>query len=332
MPELVCAATDPNWHEHRRAGVTATDIVAILGLSADRSAWSLYQQKTGTLPEPADNDRWRLGRELESYIVSRWGEERDWEWIDHGGLFRSSTRPWQMATPDRTIFSYEIELENNGTIQGDLIAVLEVKSWADADRHRWDDAPPPAVRAQVLWQMDVMDVSTGYVGVLFLPSGEFRSYTVEHRGTYSPGDGCADWPAPQHCDACDDQAMMRGLARDFLDRIDLQDPPSVDGSAATLAALKAVYAPAPDVTREIDPGLITALAAFRALARQADAVAKSAEAKIREQAKDATVLTDAVGTKLATRTLSTSVVKEHKRTVDSWHITKTREEDTDDNA
>lgn len=328
MPELICTATDPKWHKHRRHGVTATDIVAILGLSAYSSPWALYQQKKELLPAQADNDRWRLGRELEPYIMGRWGEAHPDAAYSLNGpeLWRSTARPWQFATPDSVIYSSDPNegLEHRG--------VLECKSWADADRHRWDDQPPPAVRAQVLWQMDTMNVSTGHVGVLFLPSGEFRSYVIEHAD--SPvREYPHDIPGPlasSICEACADIEMMRTAARDFLDRIDRGDPPSVDGSAATLAALKAVYAPAPDVTRVVDGFLVEYLADARAVARQAEADAKFIEAQLREQAGPATILTDAAGTKLATRTVSTSVVKEHKRTTDSWRIAKNGKDTTDD--
>ena len=164
MPELIPAEPrTPEWHAARRQGVTATDIVTILGLSSYDSVYSLFWRKLGQVPEVEDSDRFRLGRELEPIIAGRWEEEAG-RHVWPGGLYRHTNRAWQLATLDRR----------------DVDKPFELKSWADADRHSWQDGPPARVRAQVLWQMDVMDVATGHVGVVFLPSGEFRSYTIEH--------------------------------------------------------------------------------------------------------------------------------------------------------
>lgn len=245
MPELIDVAPgSPEWLAARRAGVTATDIVAVTGLSSTESAYSLYHRKLGNLPDQPDSDRWRLGRELEPYIASRWLEAHPGQFLTgHAVLCRSSERPWQMATLDREMLVYEVEPDTNGT---NVIGAepLELKSWADADRDRWDDGPPPAVRAQVLWQMDVMGVAAGHVGVLFLPSGEFRSFTIEHDGTqfdaelYTHG----DFDELQACTACKLIDTMRTAGEEFMIRMLNNDPPSPDGSAATLAALKARYA------------------------------------------------------------------------------------------
>lgn len=242
MPELVCSADDPRWLEERRRGVTATEIVAVIGLAPEaweENAYSLYHKKLGLIPDVhQDNDRLRLGRILEPHIVELWagehwdlpgGELGNWTRDDTPALYRSTARPWQLATPDRVIMTVPPADKN-------IISVLELKSWADWDRDSWAAGPPPQVRAQVLWQMDTLEVARGHVGVLFLPSGEFRSYVIEHKGPRLPlaGGYCAD-----DCPACKDIFLMRSAGRDFLDRVDLRDPPSLEGSSATLAALRA---------------------------------------------------------------------------------------------
>src|SRR6266568_2070369 len=140
------------WLAARRAGVTATDIVTIVGLSAWDSVYSLFWRKLGQVPDVEDNDRFRLGHALEEYILERWMEAADPEITINGigisGLYRHSELAWQMATPD-----CRSSLE---TGDGEPI---ELKSWADADRKRWEDGPPAVIRTQVLWQMDAMDVS-----------------------------------------------------------------------------------------------------------------------------------------------------------------------------
>jgi putative phage-type endonuclease len=267
MPELVCAANDPRWLEERRKGITATDLPVILGLVSWASPYSLWAEKSGITDPPPDNDRFRLGRELEPYIAARWGEANpDAQYSLTGPeLWRSTTRPWQLATPDAVIY--------DGLVSP--IGAVELKSWADMDRHAWDDGPPPAVRARILWQMDVMDVPRGHWGVLFLPSGEFRHGTIEHgtAGKHLSADRC-NW--------CTDIEMMRSAARDFLDLIDSGTPPDVDGSAATLAALRTRFIPAEGPAAEIDKDLWEMWRSLKSVEAGAKNAASEHEAKIRE--------------------------------------------------
>jgi predicted phage-related endonuclease len=101
VPELIPAEPrTPDWHAARRAGVTATDIVTILGLSHWDSVYSLFWRKMQQAPEVEDSDRFRLGRYLEEYIAQRWSDEHCRS-LRAGQLWRSSARAWQMATVDR---------------------------------------------------------------------------------------------------------------------------------------------------------------------------------------------------------------------------------------
>ena len=301
MPELVCAADSPDWLAERRKGITATDITAITGLSPYESAYSLYFKKRGDIPdEYADNDRLRLGRELEGYILMRWREAVDDETPGlRARLWRSTARPWQLATPDLAL-GRSIGPDRNH------VSVVEVKSWADMDRDRWADGPPARVRAQVLWQMDTLDVATGHVGVLFLPSGEFRSYVIEH--THLP-EGGLEW----NCRECNDLDLLRGAGLEFMDRLAANDPPSPDASSATLAALKARFTDVHhDKQAEIDEPLWVEYLDWKDDIAGRETKMRQIEALIREQAGEARTLT-VNGTRVATRVVSDSAVKAHTR-------------------
>lgn len=250
MPELVDVAPgSPEWLAARRTGVTATDIPAICGLVSWESPWSLFQRKLGLIPDVPDSDLFRIGRELEPYARERWAQEQAGPWHFHGGaLWQSSERPWQMATVDYQVgpgLDYREPLD----------AVLELKTTATWDG--WDDHPPVRVRAQVLWQMDVMGVATGHVGALNRCTGEFRSYVIEHDESpvvQYPHDVPGElWP--DGCQACADIAALRLAGSEFYARLTKREPPDVDGSAATLAALRARYQPRPGKTAVIHPDL-----------------------------------------------------------------------------
>jgi putative phage-type endonuclease len=291
----------PDWHAARRAGVTATDIVTILGLSHYDSVYSLFWRKLGQVPEVEDNDQFRLGRELEPYIVQRWQEENERALLPglhtSAGLWRHSERAWQMATLDRMVST------------GTGYRPVELKSWADADRRSWDDGPPAQVRAQVLWQMDIRDATHGHVGVVFLPSGEFRSYTIEH-------DKCSEdipFYSPDLCSLCADLRLMRAAGEEFMARLRLElPPPDPDSSAATLAAVRARFTRQPDKQAEIDK---ETWIAFKSACAHLDAWQegkREAEIKLREQAGEASVLT-VDGLPVARRIIVDAQVKAHTR-------------------
>ena len=313
MPELVPAVPgSPEWLTARRAGVTATDIVTILGLSSYDSAYSLYWRKLGQVPAVEDNDRMRLGRDLESYVADRWAEDTGVlirkapgmyakPVLRDGGLYQNDERAWQLATLDR------IRYEG----KGDVSEPVEVKTWADADRHAWQDGPPARVRAQVLWQMDVMGVATGHVGVLFLPSGEFRSYVISH----DPDTGATGHPKA-FCSACADLELMRAAGLEFYDRLMYKlPPPDLDASAATLAAVKARFAKDPDKEAEVDADVWQRWSDARIDAKFHEELARGYEAQLREQAGQASVLT-VDGEPVARRVVSEQQVKAHTRHMD----------------
>ena len=324
MPELIPAAPrSPEWLAARRQGVTATDIVTILGLSSWSSPYSLFWQKMGQVLETPDNDRFRLGRTLEPYVIDRWEEETG-ESTWKGGLYRHSDRAWQMATLDRGLSAVEFGV--------DCAAVLEVKTWADADKPAWNDGNvPAAVRAQVLWQMDVMDVAAGHVGVVFLPSGEFRSYVIEHDHVYGALDHRPAPLDPLHgpCDFCADLGLMRAAGEEFMQRLRLELPaPDPDASAATLAAVKARFARQPDKTAEVDGDFYSEWCNARFEAERLTGIARGYESKLREQAGEASVLT-VDGQPVARRIIGDAQIKAHTRHSDYLKRIKT---EADDNA
>ena len=311
MPELVCAADAPRWHDERRKGVTATDITAITGLSPYESEYSLYWKKLGQIPDVReDSPRLRLGRDLEPLIRQRWREANGAVHLSgKNALWRNDSRSWQLATPDDLVWT-----DPNG---GPLTGVLEVKSWADADRHAWDDSPPPRVRAQVLWQMDTLDVATGHVGVLFLPSGEFCSYTIEHplAAEHDVAKGI-EWAISGDssllCSVCYDIMLLRQAGEEFMRRLRLElPPPSPDASSATLAALKARFAdPRKTKEAEVEAVLWAGFDEAKRYAAEYEQAAKGYEASIRKEIGEAGIITVG-GVKVATRQRYT--VKAHTR-------------------
>jgi putative phage-type endonuclease len=247
--ELLPPGTGPHderWHELRRAGVTASEIAVVMGISPYESPFSLYWQKVNDW-RWGGNEYTSVGSHLEDAIADWWMAGRDplenlqAQWA---GLYAHSDRPWQLATPDRLLYlscaacggrglygpddpDYTLacrECDLAGYV-GEPIALLECKwvaqSWDDWGEEGTDDIPV-YYRAQGLWQADVMGVDTVYFPVLG-PTG-FRSYVV-HRDERAE----------------EDLRVMRGYALDFVRRLNENDPPDLDSHSATTGALKKLH-------------------------------------------------------------------------------------------
>jgi putative phage-type endonuclease len=285
---------NPRWHELRRAGVTASEVAAIVGLSPWDSAFSLHWRKAnGWDTEPSDE--MTTGTILEPAIAGLWAYHCDPHQnlvLARAGLYAHPERPWQLATPDR-LLRLKCgcpppgcwECNGSGLADAPDLAVLELK-WAAS----WDgwgddgsDDIPVYYRAQVLWQCDVLGLDQWYLGVLG-PSG-FRSYT-----------GTVGRTAQR------DLELMRRRAREFLDRVERGDPPPIDdGHPATIATLKRLHPTVEDVDVEVAPVFADGWRRARALRKRAEHLCDRYEARARDLLAGARRLVTPDGTLIVSR-------------------------------
>lgn len=258
---------DPQWHELRRAGVTASEIAAVMGLSPWDSPFSLYWKKVNAW-DSGDNEFMSAGRHLEDAIANWWKAEHDPMGslvMCRAGLYAHSERSWQLATPDRLLCDGQM---HDNPFPGDpgfewkhpdgnIQALLEVK-WV---AHSWDgwgepgtDEIPVYYRAQGLWQADTLGVETVYFAAL--GPGGFRAYVLRI-------DDRAE----------EDLRMMRAAGLDFHRRIQEGDAPDLDSHTATLGALKRLHPTVGEGEVPVTPDLAEEY-------RQARADKKAAEERI----------------------------------------------------
>jgi putative phage-type endonuclease len=273
---LVLPGTAPEeeWLDRRRQGVTASEIPVLMGLVSGEwgSPYKLYWQKTGDLPADDQSDRLRLGHVLEPYIAGRFMERRP-EFCISGGraLYAHPERPWQLATPDRLVQegppSYGL-VERDGIIDVAHTAVLECKSWGTFDGWGPDgsDEIPVHIRAQALWQADVMQVTTAYVACVFLPGGQLRVYELT-----------------MDRDAWNDVSVMIAEAQLFLQRVAERRPPDVDWRPATADALKRLHPSVLDEDVTIPKGMARAYQAAVSRHKTAEQRKQLMENRVRER-------------------------------------------------
>lgn len=280
-------APEEEWLAARRRGVTASEIATVLGISPFDSAFNLYWKKRGDIGEDYDDDRLALGRALEPYTASRFQKANpDLYLTAPAGLWASMERPWQLATPDGLITENcgpGCFLEDHEHLP---VAVWEGKSSGTYEEWGEDGTGeiPAYIRAQVLWQMDVIGVGTAYVSCLFLSTQQIRTYEVEYDVV--------------------DVDLMRKHGFAFWERVQAGDVPELDAHAATAAALKALH---PDVdpaeTVTIPAGVADYYRSAKAMAKAAENDVTLAENRLRAAMGDAKYAIGPDGQKVATRSV-----------------------------
>lgn len=223
---------DPQrWKSLRLQGVTASEIAAVLGLapSTQNSAWKVYAAKTTGEHFDVDTDATLRGTHLEPYVAARFAEEYPELKLRMGGLYASHERPWQMATFDRIA-------HQKGTIapwQGFPVQIKTAVNKYHDGNLVWGDPGSPDIpvqyRAQCLWEMDIADSSEILIPCLFMDTWKLVTYRIERDD-----------------DAQADIEAMRAAGEEFLDRLHDGNPPPVDWTPATTAALKTLYKDDPE--------------------------------------------------------------------------------------
>lgn len=238
-----------DWLKLRREGIGASEIAAVMGISPYDSPFSLWWRKhMGWDTEP--NTEMTTGTFLET-TIARWFTEATKPQQDSivapGGLYAAEGRPWQLATPDRLLAdpcgccwngNCKCGLYGNcsdcmNTYLGSPpFALLECK-WVAYSWDGWGEdgtsVIPVHYRAQVQWQMDVMEVAE--VFVCALGPGGFRTYRIQRDDK--------------------DVTAMREAGRRFMESLAEGTPPDVDDHTATLPMLRRVHGTIEDREQEI---------------------------------------------------------------------------------
>lgn len=214
----------PDWHAARAAGIGGSEIAAVLGISPYESRFSLWHRKQGLLAPVAESEEMYWGKVHEPGICARFEALHPELVVDSSPTYSHSARPWQIANPDRLIVT-------------DLATALPtaiVEAKTARDDHGWGkpgtDEVPVHYRAQCLWYLDVLGLTTCHVAVLIAGS-EYREYAVEY-----------------------DQAeaeLMRAAGAEFMRTVQQHERPDIDGHTATFQTIKALPEGQDDIDIEV---------------------------------------------------------------------------------
>jgi len=210
--------------------MTASKVAAVLGLSPWESRFSLWHRMAGLIQPTADTDQTRRGHYLEDGVARWFADQHPEMSVGSGGAWAHPEREWQAASPDRLLCT-KAEL-GDFTKPFSPTSLLEIKTAAYADE--WgipgSDAIPPYYRAQVVWQIDTLGLSTAYVAVLLGQGLTFAEYRIEYNA--------------------DEADYIRAEAKAFMDSLPggpAEQRPDIDAHSETYAVVRQLN---PDINGE----------------------------------------------------------------------------------
>ena len=169
----------PEWHALRSNGIGGSEVAAIIGKSPYESRFGLWHRKRGIIGEQTANAAMSWGTRLEPVICDVFAERHDMLDLVEAGTYRNDERPWQLANVDRLLYDDEF--------LPDPVGILEVKTASAFDSWEWGKAGtedvPPYYRAQVMWYLDTLGLSTAWLAVL-IGGSDYREYQI----AYDPAD------------------------------------------------------------------------------------------------------------------------------------------------
>lgn len=172
---LPASAPRADWLEARMGGITATDIVKIVGASNYGSAVDVYADKIGQpLADDELSEAGEWGQELEDYVARKWADRNGFV-VRRVGLIRHDTDPVLLASLDRLVTGCEL---------GRCAAEIKTRNAYVADQ--WEDGVPESVNVQVQFQLLVSGLDHIHVAALI---GGQR--LIEH--IVRPDDVLASW-------------------------------------------------------------------------------------------------------------------------------------------
>ena len=284
------AATDPDaWLAARDAGVGASDIGVIMGLSTFSSRYAMWWQKHlhWRLPQ---NEAMADGHALEDLVAAEF-MLRHPELLVHKPefpLWRHRQHEWALCTPDRLAVQVGIPSVLIGA-QGTPEEVRAIREetprsrTADAEivpvELKWDASPgwgasgstdvPEQYRLQVMWQAWIFGASGGWL-VNHKPTGRNR-----YREYWIP---------------VDETVILRAAeaARAFVASLECGVSPDPDGSKATEVMLQEMNAGVvPGTVAAVPPALAEQWARARDDVRAAEAYKREMDNRLREVLGDA---------------------------------------------
>lgn len=229
----VKTASHEEWKELRSHYIGGSDAAAVVGLNAFSSPYALWAEKTGKAPGFSGNLATEVGTYLEEFVAQKFAAETGKRVRKSNQSFFNSDYPWAIANIDREIIGED--------------AGLEIKTTSELNMKKFRGGEYPAnYYCQCVHYLAMTGKQRWYLAVL-IGNRDFRWFTIER-------------------DEAEIAALMAAEA-DFWEMVKNNTPPVADGSQATTAAIKTIYAESNEDTVDLTLEN-TALAQYIAIGKQ----------------------------------------------------------------
>ena len=208
MIKEIAYESKDEWLSIRKDYIGGSDAGAVVGLNPYKSAYSLWAEKTGKIPEFEGNTTTRVGSYLEELVAEMFTEETGKKVRRKNRILVNEDYPWACADVDRMIVGEK--------------AILEIKTTNSpvAMKKFRNGEYPEAWYCQMTHYLAVTGLDKAYLAVL-IESRDFKIFELERDE--------------------EEIASLMSAENAFWDYVKAGTPPVADGTASTSEALVAVY-------------------------------------------------------------------------------------------
>lgn len=213
----VKTASREEWLKLRSQYIGGSDAAAVVGLNPFSSPYALWAEKTGQIPCFAGNLATEVGTFLEEFVAQKFAAETGKKVRKCNQSFLNSDYPFAIANIDREIVGED--------------AGLEIKTTSELNMKKFKGGEYPAnYYCQCVHYIAMTGKQRWYLAVL-IGNRDFQWFTIER-------------------DEAEIAALM-GAEADFWELVKNRTPPVADGSRATTAAIKTIFAESSEDTVDL---------------------------------------------------------------------------------
>ena len=208
MVKEISYGNKDEWLSLRKGYIGGSDAGAVVGLNPYKSAYGLWAEKTGKIPEFEGNTITRVGSFLEEFVADMFTEETGMKVRRKNRILVNDEYPWACADVDRLIVGEKALLEIKTTN-----SPVAMKKFRNGEY-------PEQWYCQMTHYLAVTGLEKAYLAVL-IECRDFKVFELER-------------------DEDEIKALMQA-EKEFWNLVKNDTPPTADGTASTTETLVALY-------------------------------------------------------------------------------------------
>lgn len=196
------------WKALRKQYIGGSDAASVVGMNPYKSAYALWAEKTGKIPEFEGNLATDVGAYMEDFIAKRFEQETGKKVRRENSSILNDQYPWAIANYDRLVVGEDAGVECKFTDS------LNLKRYKNGEY-------PERFYAQCVHYLGMSGKKRWYLAVL-IGNKEFKWFTIERDE--------------------EEIAALMGAEKSFMyNNVKSNTPPSVDGTESTTETIRTVF-------------------------------------------------------------------------------------------